>query len=49
MNSTLVVSGPSGSGKSTLLNRLFDKYPSCFGFSVSHTTRSPRPGEVLIF
>ncbi|KAJ3200161.1 hypothetical protein HDU83_003670 [Entophlyctis luteolus] len=32
-------------GKSTLLRRLFDKYPSAFGFSVSHTTRSPRPGE----
>lgn len=49
MNSTLVVSGPSGSGKSTLLNRLFDKYPSSFGFSVSHTTRSPRSGEVITF
>jgi guanylate kinase len=24
---------------------LFDKYPSFFGFSVSHTTRAPRPGE----
>ncbi|KAJ3367789.1 adenylate kinase, partial [Kappamyces sp. JEL0680] len=41
----LVVSGPSGTGKSTLLNRLFAKYPSVFGFSVSHTTRSPRHGE----
>ncbi|RIA81406.1 guanylate kinase [Glomus cerebriforme] len=42
----VVVSGPSGSGKSTLLNRLFQDYPAKFGFSVSHTTRSPRPGEV---
>lgn len=41
----IVVSGPSGSGKSTLLKRLFDAYPDRFGFSVSHTTRSPRPGE----
>ncbi|KAJ3055368.1 hypothetical protein HK097_010713 [Rhizophlyctis rosea] len=41
----LVVSGPSGSGKSTLLNKLFAKYPNSFGFSVSHTTREPRPGE----
>ncbi len=24
---------------------LMDKYPNCFGFSVSHTTRAPRPGE----
>ncbi|KAG9307313.1 hypothetical protein G9A89_017141 [Geosiphon pyriformis] len=41
----VVVSGPSGSGKSTLLNRLFEEYPGKFGFSVSHTTRHPRPGE----
>ncbi|KNE67831.1 guanylate kinase [Allomyces macrogynus ATCC 38327] len=41
----LVVSGPSGSGKSTLLNRLFKEFPDQFGFSVSHTTRLPRPGE----
>lgn len=41
----IVVSGPSGSGKSTLLNRLFKEYPNRFGLSVSHTTRSPRPGE----
>nr|ACO15159.1 Guanylate kinase [Caligus clemensi] len=43
---TLVVCGPSGSGKSTLIKRLFKEFPSAFGFSVSHTTRSPRPGEV---
>jgi len=42
----LVVSGPSGVGKSTLLKRLFAEFPDKFGFSVSHTTRSPRPGEV---
>ncbi|KAI8608872.1 P-loop containing nucleoside triphosphate hydrolase protein [Chytriomyces sp. MP71] len=42
----LVISGPSGVGKSTLLKRLFAKYPNAFGFSVSHTTRGPRPGEV---
>ncbi|KAL5520014.1 hypothetical protein ACEPAG_1674 [Sanghuangporus baumii] len=41
----LVISGPSGTGKSTLLNRLFQEYPSKFGFSVSHTTRQPRAGE----
>ena len=38
--------GPSGSGKSTLLNRLMSEYPRLFAFSVSHTTRKPRPGEV---
>jgi len=42
----LVLSGPSGVGKSTLLQRLFLDFPNKFGFSVSHTTRQPRPGEV---
>ncbi|KAH6916222.1 guanylate kinase [Coprinopsis sp. MPI-PUGE-AT-0042] len=42
----LVLSGPSGVGKSTLLTRLFAEFPDKFGFSVSHTTRGPRPGEV---
>ncbi|OGM43781.1 guanylate kinase [Aspergillus bombycis] len=41
----VVVSGPSGAGKSTLLKKLFADYPNTFGFSVSHTTRAPRPGE----
>lgn len=41
----LVVCGPSGSGKSTLLKKLFAEYPNAFGFSISHTTRKPRPGE----
>ena len=41
----VVISGPSGSGKSSLIKRLFDEFPGCFGFSVSHTTRSPRFGE----
>ncbi|MCJ1283370.1 hypothetical protein MMC26_002698 [Xylographa opegraphella] len=38
----VVISGPSGAGKSTLLKRLFADHPSTFGFSISHTTRSPR-------
>uniref|UniRef100_A0A8C7YJ53 Guanylate kinase n=1 Tax=Oryzias sinensis TaxID=183150 RepID=A0A8C7YJ53_9TELE len=41
----LVFSGPSGAGKSTLLKKLMGEYDSVFGFSVSHTTRKPRPGE----
>ncbi|XP_066589527.1 guanylate kinase isoform X1 [Prorops nasuta] len=41
----LVLCGPSGSGKSTLIKELFKEFPDTFGFSVSHTTRSPRQGE----
>ena len=41
----LVVSAPSGTGKSTLIRRLTAEF-SAFAFSVSCTTRSPRPGEV---
>jgi len=39
-----VVSAPSGAGKTTLLKRVMAKIPG-LSFSVSHTTRSPRPGE----
>ncbi|XP_032093270.1 guanylate kinase isoform X1 [Thamnophis elegans] len=42
----VVLSGPSGAGKSTLLKKLLRDYDNVFGFSVSHTTRQPRPGEV---
>ncbi|MBI2299215.1 MAG: guanylate kinase [Armatimonadetes bacterium] len=41
----LVVAGPSGVGKSTLLNRLLKTDPR-LKFSVSMTTREPRPDEV---
>lgn len=37
--------GPSGSGKSSVVSMLTAEFPHSFGFSVSHTTRSPRPGE----
>lgn len=42
----IVISGPSGVGKGTLITRLRAAYPNAFGFSVSHTTRQPRAGEV---
>lgn len=42
----LVICGPSGVGKGTLMNMLFEEFGGYFGFSVSHTTRGPRPGEV---
>jgi len=41
----LIISGPSGVGKGTLIRRLLGEYPARFGFSCSHTTRGPRPGE----
>ena len=41
----MVLSGPSGAGKGTLAARLLADDPS-FGFSVSATTRAPRPGEI---
>lgn len=42
----IVVCGPSGSGKSTLLRRLLSDYKDRFVFTVSHTTRQPRKGEL---
>ena len=41
----LVLSGPSAVGKSTVVRRLRDEVPDLH-FSVSATTRAPRPGEV---
>lgn len=41
----LVISGPSGTGKGTLIKQLMDADPSLV-FSVSATTRAPRPGEI---
>ncbi len=39
-----VISGPSGCGKSTLIREVL-KEVGGLGFSVSHTTRPPRPSE----
>ena len=40
-----IISGPSGVGKSTVLKALFEGRNDLY-FSVSATTRDPRPGEV---
>lgn len=41
----VVVSGPSGAGKGTVLAHAIRNYPN-LQYSVSVTTREPRPGEV---
>ncbi|MEP6706977.1 MAG: guanylate kinase [Pyrinomonadaceae bacterium] len=41
----IVVSSPSGGGKGTLIDRARKSVPN-LSYSVSYTTRSPRPGEV---
>ena len=40
----IVVSGPSGAGKSTLIRASLEAVPE-LAYSVSATTRNPRPGE----
>jgi guanylate kinase len=44
----LIVCGPSGVGKGTIIQKFMKEYGGehFFGFTVSHTTRSPRPGEM---
>ncbi|MBC7981729.1 guanylate kinase [Candidatus Parcubacteria bacterium] len=41
----LALSGPSGVGKNSILHELSQHIPNTF-FSVSCTTRDPRPGEI---
>lgn len=41
---SFIISGPSGVGKSTVLKALMEQRKNLY-FSVSATTRSPRPGE----
>ncbi|BDX32666.1 guanylate kinase [Mycobacterium antarcticum] len=45
MNRIVVLSGPSAVGKSTVVRCLRERVPDLY-FSVSATTRTPRPGEV---
>jgi guanylate kinase len=45
MSRVVVLSGPSAVGKSTVVRCLRDRVPDLH-FSVSVTTRAPRPGEV---
>ena len=45
MGKLIVISGPSGVGKGTVVKAMMAKEDNLF-FSVSATTRPPRPGEV---
>jgi len=44
----LIVCGPSGVGKGTIIEKYMKEMGGSgeFGFTVSHTTRLPRPGEI---
>ena len=42
---TFIIAGPSGVGKGTIIKKLFEGRSDLY-FSVSATTRPPRPGEV---
>lgn len=41
----VVLAAPSGGGKTTIARALVTRWPDQYGFSVSATTRAPRPGE----
>ena len=41
----VILSAPSGGGKTTIAQRLLRERPKDLGYSVSATTRPPRPGE----
>lgn len=45
MGKLIIITAPSGGGKTTIVNHLLSKFDN-LSFSVSATTRKPRPGEV---
>lgn len=44
MSKLIIITAPSGGGKTTIVNHLLSKFEN-LSFSVSATTRKPRPGE----
>lgn len=42
----VVISAPSGGGKTTVIRRLLENSEADFVYSISATTRAPRPGEL---
>jgi guanylate kinase len=45
LNKLIIFSAPSGSGKTTVVNHLLETMSNKLAFSISATTRSPRPNE----
>ena len=43
---SLILSGPSGAGKGVIMEELMRRSPGRYELCVSHTSRSPRHGEV---
>lgn len=46
MRKLLIFSAPSGAGKTTIVRHLLHVFPEFIEFSVSATSRAPRPSEV---
>lgn len=44
-NKLIIIAAPSGAGKTSIVRCLLERLPEQLAFSVSCTTRSPRPGE----
>ncbi len=42
----IILSSPSGGGKTSIIQKILNKYPDQFAYSISATTRKPRSGEV---
>lgn len=41
----VIISSPSGGGKTSIIQKILQKYPEQYAYSISATTRKPRPGE----
>lgn len=42
----IILSSPSGGGKTSVIRAILQQFPDDFVYSVSATTRPPRPGEI---
>ena len=42
----VIISSPSGGGKTSIIHKILQKYPEQYVYSISATTRKPRPGEI---